>query len=127
MTEPYRKVAFVIKNLLRRLAGEHVSRLIADNIRAQALLYSVAVIAMIVVAGTTSAVAWIMRYIVDSMTNPDDRAKVFMVSGAVVLIFFVKGIASYIQVVALTRAGNRIVANQQTRLYAKLLRNRPIF
>jgi ATP-binding cassette, subfamily B, bacterial MsbA len=127
LTEPYRKVAFVIKNLLRRLAGEHVSRLIADNIRAQALLYSVAVIAMIVVAGTTSAVAWIMRYIVDSMTNPDDRAKVFMVSGAVVLIFFVKGIASYIQVVALTRAGNRIVANQQTRLYAKLLRQGAAF
>jgi ATP-binding cassette subfamily B protein len=34
----------------------------------------------------------------------------------------VKGIASYIQVVALTRAGNRIVATQQKRLYAKLLR-----
>jgi ATP-binding cassette, subfamily B, bacterial MsbA len=30
--------------------------------------------------------------------------------------------ASYVQVVALTRAGNRIVATQQKRLYAKLLR-----
>lgn len=104
------------------MAGSHIGRLISENIRAQSTLYVVAVIAMIAVAATTSMVAWIMRYIVDSMTTPDDRERVFMVAGAVSLIFFFKGIASYVQVVALTRAGNRIVANQQKKLYAKLLR-----
>ena len=50
-----------------------------------------------------------------------------MVAGGVALIFIVKGIASYVQVVALTRAGNRIVATQQKRLYAKLLRQGAAF
>jgi ATP-binding cassette subfamily B protein len=40
----------------------------------------------------------------------------------VALIFFVKGLASYAQMVAMSRAGNRIVAEKQSLLYAKLLR-----
>ena len=113
--------------LLPNLANSHIARLVSENIRAQSALYIVAVIAMVAVAATTSAVAWIMRYIVDSMTNPEDRARVFMVAGAVALIFIFKGIASYVQVVALTRAGNRIVATQQKKLYAKLLRQGAAF
>jgi ATP-binding cassette subfamily B protein len=70
----------------------------------------------------TSSVAWIMRYIVDAMTIPDNRGTVFMVALAVAGIFTVKGLATYVQIVSLTRAGNRIVATQQIRLYDKLLR-----
>jgi len=117
----------LLDRFLPNLAGSHIGRLISENMRAQFPLYVVAVLSMVVVAASTSAVAWIMRYIVESMTNPDDRAKVFMVAGGVMLIFFVKGLASYVQVVALTRAGNRIVATQQKRLYAKLLRQGAAF
>ncbi len=120
------KKCFVPMKLFDRFmpnrASSHIARLVSENLRAQMPLYIAAVIAMVAVAATTSMVAWIMRYIVDSMTNPEDRARVFLVAGAVALIFSFKGIASYVQVVALTRAGNRIVANQQKRLYAKLLR-----
>jgi subfamily B ATP-binding cassette protein MsbA len=117
-----RNVTPVIRNLLPNLRDSHIGRLISENMRAQLALYLVAIGAMVAVAATTSLTAWIMQDIVDSMTNPDNRARVFMVAGAVALIFFLKGIASYIQVVALTRAGNRIVATQQRRLYSKLLR-----
>ncbi|HQY43419.1 MAG TPA: ABC transporter ATP-binding protein [Paracoccaceae bacterium] len=112
----------MIRNFLPNLRDSDIGRLISENIRAQLPLYLVAVVAMIAVAVTTSLTAWIMQDIVDSMTKPDNRARVFMVAAAVALIFFLKGIASYIQVVALTRAGNRIVATQQRRLYNKLLR-----
>lgn len=105
-----------------RLVGPQISRLLAENMRAQAVLYAIAIVAMVVVAATTSMVAWIMQHIVDSMTQPDSRAAVFMTAAMVALIFFFKGLASYVQVVALTRAGNSIVATQQRRLYAKLLR-----
>ncbi|MEZ5886964.1 MAG: ABC transporter ATP-binding protein [Paracoccaceae bacterium] len=83
--------------------------------------YAIAIVAMIVVAATTALTAWIMRDIVDSMTRPDNRSEVFLVAGAVALIFFLKGVASYVQTVALARAGNRIVSTQQRKLYAKLL------
>lgn len=115
------KCDILLKSLLPNLRDTNIGRLIAENMRAQLPLYVIAVIAMIAVAATTSLTAWIMQDIVDSMTKPDNRARVFMVAGAVALIFFLKGVASYVQVVALTRAGNRIVATQQKRLYNKLL------
>ena len=112
----------MFKKLLPKLAGPLIARLMSENLRSQLTLYGVATFAMILVAGMTSATAWIMRDIVDTMTNPGNHARVFMVAAAVAGIFFLKGLASYIQDVALTRAGNRIVATQQKSLYAKLLR-----
>ncbi|MCY1126620.1 ABC transporter ATP-binding protein [Frigidibacter sp. RF13] len=114
-------------NVLSGFRDSHIGRLLRENFRAQMPLYIIAVIAMVMVAATTSLTAWIMKDIVDSMTNPDDRMRVFLVAGAVALIFFLKGVASYVQTVALTRAGNRIVAVQQRRLYAKLLRQGAAF
>ncbi|MGB3146845.1 MAG: ABC transporter ATP-binding protein [Paracoccaceae bacterium] len=103
-------------------ARSDLTRLFSENFSGQIRLYVIAIVAMVMVAATTSATAWIMRDIVDSMTAPDNRTRVFVVAGAVALIFFLKGIASFVQIVAMTRAGNRIVARQQLRLYDKLLR-----
>jgi len=97
-------------------------RLVRTNLHEQRKLYGISIVAMVVVAAMTSSVAWIMRYIVDAMTIPDNQGIVFMVALAVAAIFTVKGLATYVQVVSLTRAGNRIVATQQIRLYDKLLR-----
>ena len=97
-------------------------RLVRTNLHEQRKLYGISIAAMVVVAAMTSSVAWIMRYIVDAMTIPDNQGIVFMVALAVAGIFTVKGLATYVQVVSLTRAGNRIVATQQIRLYDKLLR-----
>ncbi len=79
--------------------------LLRENIRDQRKYYTIAVLAMVVVAAMTSSVAWIMRYIVDAMTIPDNKGMVMMVALGVVAIFTFKGLATYVQVVALTRAG----------------------
>ncbi len=97
-------------------------RLLAENIRAQMVPYIIATIAMVFVALTTAAVAFIMRDVVDSLFDSENSSKILGVSIAVFMIFLIKGIATYVQVVALTRAGNRIIAQQQIRLYDKLLR-----
>ena len=88
----------VLKNMLPNLTNSHISRLIRENMRGQMWLYVVSIVAMIVVAATTSLVAWIMQYIIDSMTDPNNRGKVFMVAASVAVIFIVKGIASYVPV-----------------------------
>ncbi|WP_299965175.1 ABC transporter ATP-binding protein [uncultured Roseobacter sp.] len=98
-----------------------IKRLLRENLRAQTGTYGVAMLAMIVIAVMTALTAWIMKDIIDSMVQTGDRWQVFAVAGAVAAIFTIKGIASYIQVVALSRAGNRIVADQQRRLYDRLL------
>ncbi|WP_195822456.1 ABC transporter ATP-binding protein [Roseobacter sp. MH60115] len=104
-------------------SNKMLGRLLQENLRSQAFNYGVAIVAMVVIAVTTALTAWIMKDIIDSMVQTGDRVRVFAVAGAVALIFTVKGLANYVQVVALSRAGNRIVANQQRKLYDKLLQH----
>ncbi len=97
-------------------------RLLSENMREQVVPYTIAIIAMVFVAATTAGIAFIMRDVVDSLFDSENSAKIFGVSMTVFTIFLVKGIATYVQIVALTRAGNRIVSKQQIKLYDKLLR-----
>ncbi len=106
-----------------KINGDMLRRLLRENLREQSVSYGVAIVAMVVIAIMTALTAWIMKDIIDSMVAAGDRAKVFAVAGAVALIFVIKGIATYVQVVALSRAGNRIVANQQRKLYDRLLKH----
>ena len=115
-----------IRRLTTRLASNdrsqsHLERLLREYVPKQKWLYIAAVIAMVIVAGTSALTALLMETIIDAMTAYDDRYRIFLVAGAVALVFMVKGIANYVQMVALARAGNRIVAGMQERLYSKLL------
>lgn len=107
--------------ILASVGGDDVARLLRENFRAQRKYYVISIIAMIVVAAMTAMTAWIMQNIIDSMTTEEGRSQVLGVAVGVFAIFFVKGIATYVQTVMLTRAGNRIVAQQQIRLFDKLL------
>lgn len=98
-----------------------VGRLVAESFRLQGHLYAVAIVAMIFVAATSTATAWIMEKIIDSLSNPENRSAVYYVAGGVVVLFLAKSIASYIQSLFLAKAGNRVVAMQQERVYRKIL------
>lgn len=105
-----------------RWKASPIGRLLAESFRAQGLLYGISIVAMIVMAGTAAGTAWMMEKIVDVMTNSEDRAAVFGVAGMVLILFMVRGVSSYLQSYFLAKAGNRVVAMQQERLYRKLLR-----
>ena len=111
----------MFKTAIANINGKMVIRLLRENFRLQLPNYGIAIIAMVVIAATTSLTAWIMRDIIDSMIGSDDKSQVFLVAAAVALIFTIKGAATYIQVVFLSRAGNNIVATQQRRLYNRIL------
>jgi subfamily B ATP-binding cassette protein MsbA len=98
-----------------------LGRLVGDSFRENGRLYAIAIIAMVLVAASAAATAWIMERIIDVMTTTDERGAVFVVAGSVILIFVIRGLAGYLQAVYLARAGNRIVARQQDNLYRKLL------
>ena len=98
-----------------------ILRLVRDGFREQGRLYGIAIGAMVLVAGSAAAVAWSMERVVDTLSEPDDRAAVLGVALLVMGIFFVKGAATYVQSVFLARAGNRIVARQQYRVFSKLV------
>ncbi|MEM6887909.1 MAG: ABC transporter ATP-binding protein [Pseudomonadota bacterium] len=110
--------------ILTRLVGnETTGRLVRENFHAQRTNYGISIVAMVVIAVTTALTAWIMKDIIDSMIGTDNRAQVFAVACAVALIFLIKGMATYVQVVFLSRAGNGIVAAQQRKLYDRILKH----
>lgn len=96
-------------------------RVLRENFPQQKWVYAIAIGAMIVVAATTSATAWIMKAIFDVLSNAPEAWPAIAVAGAVLGIFVSKGLAGYVQQVALSRAGNRVVSDIQRKMYRKLL------
>jgi ATP-binding cassette subfamily B protein len=98
-----------------------LTRLLKENLRAQLPWYAIAVAAMVLVATMTSASAWIMKFVVNETVISKDINKVFYISILIAVIFTVKGLATYIQTVFLSRAGNNIIAMAQKRVYNHIL------
>ena len=97
-------------------------RLFKENFRKHVGWYSAAIAAMLVVAGTTSLSAWIMRDIVNSVYLKQGFDVVLEIAFAVATIFIVKGLATFVQSYYLSKAGNSIVAEQQRKIYDRLLK-----
>ncbi len=111
----------MIKRAWDEWRSGYMMRLISESFVAQGGLYAVAIVAMIAVATTTAGSAYLMEYIVDAMTSPEMRGWAHLIAVSVIGLFLAKAVASYVQAVYLARAGNRIVATQQERVYRKLL------
>ncbi|MEO0622955.1 MAG: ABC transporter ATP-binding protein [Pseudomonadota bacterium] len=86
--------------------------------------YAVAFVFMAIVAGTTALSAWLMRDVINDIFIDRNPQMVWILAGSVAAIFIVKGAATYIQAVILTRVGNRIVADIQMRLFDHVQRHR---
>ncbi|BAP26680.1 putative multidrug export ATP-binding/permease protein [Candidatus Liberibacter asiaticus] len=100
---------------------EMLSRLIRENIHKHVTWYSMSIVAMITVSLMTSCSAWIMRDVMNAMVASTDIFHVIVVSSTVAGIFIVKGIASFVQNYYLSCAGNSIIAEQQRKIYRRLL------
>jgi len=99
-----------------------IRRLVLENFSAYAARYAIAILFMVVVAVTTALSAWIMRDVVESLFVERNFSEIMTVAFFVMAIFLVKGVATYGQIVALSRVGNEIVASIQMRLYEKILK-----
>lgn len=104
--------------------GSHFSailRVMRESFYAQRWIYAIAIAAMVAVAATTSATAWIMKAIFDVLSAEPHALPAVAVALLVLSIFVGKGVAGYVQQVALSKAGNRVVSDIQRRLFRKLL------
>ncbi len=98
-----------------------IKRLLQENFRKQRANYIFAIVCMIFVASTTAFAAYIMREIVNGMMVSKDLDRVYFIAGVILVIFVVKGFASYFQTYFMSKAGNRIIADQQKKLYDHFL------
>lgn len=96
-------------------------RLFRENFAKHARWYVISIIAMLVVASMTALSAWIMSDIVNEMVVSRDKDMVMYIASAVAAIFATKGVATFFQGYFLSKAGNSIVAEQQRKIYDRLL------
>ena len=98
-----------------------VGRLLKESFRKHAVAYGIAIAAMLVVAAMTAASAWIMRDVTNEFVGPKDIQTIYLIAGAVATIFIFKGVATYVQSLFLSRAGNTIIAERQRKIYDRML------
>jgi ATP-binding cassette, subfamily B, bacterial MsbA len=100
--------------LVRRLVGEflrpHIGRM------------GLAFAAMGLVAGTTAANAWLMQPMLDRVFMQRDARLLLVIPAVIIALALVKGVANYLQAVLMTTVGQRVVADIQLALFARLMR-----
>jgi ATP-binding cassette subfamily B protein len=99
--------------LIRRLLIEHGQR--------QWRRYAIALVLMAIGAGCTAFTAYLVGDVVNAAYHDRNFRLIFILSAATVGIFAIKGLATYGQAVMLSRIGNSIVAENQRRMFDRLL------
>ena len=97
-------------------------RLVRESVRPYLGWLALALVFMAVMAGATALSAWLMKPVVNDVFVGRDPAMLWLVGGAVLATFLVKGLANYGQARLMSFVGLRIVADNQNRLFAHLAR-----
>ena len=113
-----------VLSLLSSPANANLRRLLTDQGAKHWKGYAFAFAMMGLIALTTSLSAWIIGQIVNKIFVGRDLNAVWEITGAILVIYTVKGLATYGQQVALSRIGNSIVADVQRRIFNQMLRMR---
>jgi ATP-binding cassette subfamily B protein len=111
----------LLKTLTNAANQKIIVRLLRESFRTHAPAYAVAICAMLVVAAMTGLSAWIMRDVTNQFVITRDADTIYLIAGAVAAIFIVKGVATYVQVLFLSRAGNAIIAERQRKVFDRML------
>jgi ATP-binding cassette subfamily B protein len=97
-------------------------RIVRESGRAYLPRYAVAFLFMFVFATATALSAYMMKDVINKIFVARDPGALTWIPGAILAIFTVKGFASYLQEVTLTRIGNRFIAETQKRMFNHMLR-----
>jgi subfamily B ATP-binding cassette protein MsbA len=97
-------------------------RLVRDFLRPHASRMALALACMGLMAGATAANAWLMQPMLDRVFIARDARLLLIIPLAVILLAIAKGLAGYWQSVLMTTVGQRVVADIQLSLFARLMR-----
>jgi subfamily B ATP-binding cassette protein MsbA len=100
----------LMRRLVREFLWPHLDRM------------GLALVAMAVMAVATAANAWLMQPMLDRVFVQKDERLLIVIPLAVIALAFLKGIANYGQSVMMTTVGQRVVADIQRALFARLMR-----
>ena len=99
-----------------------VRRLVRDFIRRHIATIGLALVCMGIGAGSTALRAWLMEPVLDRVFIAHDASLLYVLGGAALLLAVVKGFADYGQTLLMTRVGQRVIADVQNAMFARLIR-----
>lgn len=100
--------------------GALMRRLWREAIRFYKGRLALALVFMAVMAAATAMSAWLMEPVVNDILIAHDRDMLWLVGGAILATFLIKGVANYIQGILMSHVGLKIIADMQKRLYGHL-------
>jgi subfamily B ATP-binding cassette protein MsbA len=98
-----------------------IRRLVTEQSAVYWRRYLLAFALMAVSAATTAGSAYLLGQVINRAYIDKDIRGIMILSGVTLLIFIVKGLATYGHTVILSQISNAILANNQRQLFAKLM------
>jgi subfamily B ATP-binding cassette protein MsbA len=99
-----------------------VHRLMRDFMRRHAGKIVLAFVCMGLAAASTAARAWLMEPVLDRIFVARDASLLFAIGAVALALALLKGLADYGENVLMTRVSQRVIADVQIALYARLMR-----
>jgi len=90
-------------------------------IKSNKIKFFLAILCMMLVAGTSAALAWIVKPVLDDIFILKDITKLYLISFSILTIFFIKGFASFIHIYLMTYIGQDIIKVLRDRLYDSIM------
>ena len=100
-----------------------VRRLLLEQAAGQWRRYALAFALMAIAAASTALGAYLIGDVINQAYVHKNLPGIIMLALVTAVIFMIKGMATYGQAVALARIGNRIIADNQRRMFARLLQH----
>ena len=102
--------AALVGRLTRNFMRPHAGRIVA------------AFLLMGLAAGSTAGRAWLMEPVLDRIFVAREAALLLLIASGALALAVVKGLADYGEAVLMTRVGQRVIADVQISLFARLMR-----
>src|SRR5262252_6566324 len=99
-----------------------VWRLARDFMRPHGKRVVLAFFLMGLAAGSTAGRAWLMQPVLDRIFVAHEGSLLLLIAGAALALALAKGLADYGATVLMTRIGQRVIADVQIALFARLMR-----
>ncbi|MGB7337085.1 MAG: ABC transporter ATP-binding protein [Salaquimonas sp.] len=98
-----------------------VQRIISENFALYRSSYAVAILCMVIMGGMTALMAYVIKYVVNDVFDDKNLGAAFTLSSLILLIFFIRGLATFGQELLLKRISNNIIARYQSRAFNHML------
>jgi len=99
-----------------------IRRMMSENASQYKASYAIAIAASLIVGASNGALAYMMKPMIDKIFYEQKIGLIWVICGAILGIFVLRGLSSYVQAVELAKIGNNLVARYQKRIFDHLLK-----